>query len=532
MNDIRKQYDESENSFDNRDEVGNRHQPPIETDLYGICEINPEGEIISVNPVLHAFLGYREGELNGRLIWELIESETDRKRLADSFSKIAEGEYASFRYSGQYKRKDGDNIDIEADWTRKTDGQGRATGFVSVVNDMAENPRDLEDIVQAAEERTENFDGKSDIVFEKFENAAQKDKIIEDLNQELRELRKSEKEKSEELQHLKGQKDVIEPLMLLLNEIQMQIDQVRDDIQGTPAAKGEEKTSELGEKMNEAFSQLSKISEADSETHLKIDDIRRKVDTLQEIVSVYLNEKPEPEKSYQLSSLVDTSSLIDLKLDRIQQQVDYFQQDFQEYKKHESEVKDVKMAESITWDDAAESMAQKLEVIQEQMHYLQGEFQTKVKVDAQKDKIIDNLHQELQEYKGDIQKKLLQSMIMDIIQIIDNIRKLTSHYASKDPSENDPEKLLKLLESIPSDLEDIFLWQGIKPFTCNSDTFDPARQRVLKKLETGDKEKDKSVAESIRPGYEWDGKVIRPEMVAAYIYKEIPDENEVRSSDE
>ena len=47
---------------------------------------------------------------------------------------------------------------------------------------------------------------------------------------------------------------------------------------------------------------------------------------------------------------------------------------------------------------------------------------------------------------------------------------------------------------------------------------DSSRQRILNKIETDDPEKDKTVAERLRPGYEWDGKIIRPEMVSAYIY--------------
>ncbi len=90
-----------------------------------------------------------------------------------------------------------------------------------------------------------------------------------------------------------------------------------------------------------------------------------------------------------------------------------------------------------------EDMAFRLEQIQNQMDHLQQEFQSKLKYDAHKDKMIDNLHKELQEYKGDILKKYLQSMVMDIIQMIDNIRKLINHYHSQDSSESDPVKMLK-----------------------------------------------------------------------------------------
>ena len=172
----------------------------------------------------------------------------------------------------------------------------------------------------------------------------------------------------------------------------------------------------------------------------------------------------------------------------------------------------------VSAEEATEPITLKMEEIQKQLSSLHQEFQSKLKYDAHKDKIIDQLHQELQEYKKDIVKKYLKSFIMDVIKIIDDIRKLMEHYRSKETSAIDLEKLLNVFENIPSDLEDLFYWQGVKPFTCNKAAFDPGCQRVMKTIETADKSKDKIVAESLRSGYEWDGKVIRPEIVAVYSY--------------
>lgn len=174
----------------------------------------------------------------------------------------------------------------------------------------------------------------------------------------------------------------------------------------------------------------------------------------------------------------------------------------------------------------------KLDDILQQLNIIQKEFNRKIKFDEQKNKIIDNLHQELQEHKNDILKKYLKTIVLDIIQFTDSIRKLTNFYDAKDLTENDTEKLLNLLKNIPSDLEDICTRQGINSFTCEGADFDPRQQRVLKKIETQEKDNDKKVAETIHPGYEWDGDIIRPEMVAVYDYiAPIPD-TEMRNSDE
>lgn len=165
---------------------------------------------------------------------------------------------------------------------------------------------------------------------------------------------------------------------------------------------------------------------------------------------------------------------------------------------------------------------QKLENIGKQLGELRKEFQYKIKNDAQKDRIIDSLHQELQLYKSNHLKKYLLPTIMDIIQFIDGLRKLIQYLTSDRPEESDAQKnmkLIKLLKSVPSDLEDICLKQGILPFKCSESAFNPSRQRILKKIVMEDAEKDKTVAESLRPGYLWDGEVIRPELVSVYIYK-------------
>jgi molecular chaperone GrpE len=168
----------------------------------------------------------------------------------------------------------------------------------------------------------------------------------------------------------------------------------------------------------------------------------------------------------------------------------------------------------------------KLDSISYQIDGLQNEFLSKLKNDAFKDKLIDSLHQELQSFKTDLIKKHVQSMVVDVIKIIDDIRKLSEHYQSIKPEDLEPAKLLQILDRIPGDLEDIFFYQGVKPFTCSGNDFDASRQRVLKRVITSDASLENKVAESLKPGYEWGDKVIRPEIVAVYIYQKLSEEHE------
>ncbi|OQY57019.1 MAG: nucleotide exchange factor GrpE [Candidatus Parabeggiatoa sp. nov. 2] len=161
----------------------------------------------------------------------------------------------------------------------------------------------------------------------------------------------------------------------------------------------------------------------------------------------------------------------------------------------------------------------KLDGLTEQLNNLQAEFQGKLKYDQHKEKIIDNLHSELQEYKNDLIKKLQQPMIMDVIHAIDDFNKLTSHYKQKEPADIDPQKLIKLMASIPEDLEHLLYRQGVESFSSSEPTFNPSRQRAVKTLPTSEPSKDKTIAQTLRNGYEWEGKVLRPEMVEVYVYQ-------------
>ena len=205
--------------------------------------------------------------------------------------------------------------------------------------------------------------------------------------------------------------------------------------------------------------------------------------------------------------------------------------------KTEVEMKEVDSSASVqdvrgVSSDVATLLLEKMEILQLNMGNLEKDFQGKLKYDQHKEKIIDNLHRELQDYKNDIHKRLLQPMILDMIHLIDDIRKLSGHYRKKEVSEVGPGRLLKDLESIPSDLEDILYRQGVEPFICSGDIFNPAKQRVMKTIETSDQMEDKLIHERLRPGYEWEEKVIRPEMVVVKTYRSPTVQEERSQSDE
>jgi len=177
-------------------------------------------------------------------------------------------------------------------------------------------------------------------------------------------------------------------------------------------------------------------------------------------------------------------------------------------------------AEEAPEEAAKESMAQlfpAIKGVERQLEELANAFESKIKYDEHKNKVIDDLHQSLQDYRDGLLKKYLQRIFTDVIKIVDDVRKLAGHYREQPFSEENNAKLLQYLEDMAQELEDMFGWEGVEAFTTEGDALEPTRQRVINKIETDDPLKDKTIAQRLRPGYEWDGKVIRPEIVSIYI---------------
>lgn len=413
--------------------VEKKYRSLLETNLYGIQEIDIYGIITFMNSVQCRILGYSSEELKGKQIWDILAADSDRDDLTEYLTRVAEGEYTTFGWTGNFVRKDETIIELHIDWRKREDNQGRVTGFVSVINDILEYEKPEVSKISGEAVAEVISTGMQE---ENLQNKEKQPQSQEEMQQCIENLKLPEDEK------IKEDKDF--STFLKLDEIQ-----------------------ELLETIHQEF-----------ENHKKVRDNKNKViDRIYKILIEHL-------KTYDKLQVADMEKAT---------------QDKPDLKGDESDIQD--------------AILKKLDALEESFH-------SRFKHDEHKNKIIDKLHGDLQDYKNDFLKKYLNTMVMDVIQLIDNHRKLVSYYDTDNPSENDPVKLLGLLKSVPTDLEDLFFRHGVRPFTCEGEEFDPTKQRVLKVLNTNDKEKDKKVAESLRPGYEWDGKVIRPEMVAAYVFEQ------------
>ncbi len=148
---------------------------------------------------------------------------------------------------------------------------------------------------------------------------------------------------------------------------------------------------------------------------------------------------------------------------------------------------------------------------------LQTLFDREIRAEATREKVVDRLHAELQEYKQGMLLGILRPVFVDLIQLHDDIGKMVD--AQKD-AEGEVARLLGLMRGFQQGIEDILYRQGVEPFAVEGDAFDPRRQRALSTVATDDLDRNKRVATRLRKGFQAGDKVIRPEMVTVYAYKE------------
>jgi molecular chaperone GrpE len=153
--------------------------------------------------------------------------------------------------------------------------------------------------------------------------------------------------------------------------------------------------------------------------------------------------------------------------------------------------------------------------IERKLDTLQTLFEREIRAKQTREKVIDRLHAELQEYKQDLLLNVLRPVFVDLIQFHDHIGK---RIAAQPVREEDGEasQFLDIMRSFQQEIEEILDRQGVEPFTEEGDTFDPRRQRAAATVPTDDPALAKTIAARLRKGFKAGEKVIRPEIVSLY----------------
>jgi molecular chaperone GrpE len=138
-------------------------------------------------------------------------------------------------------------------------------------------------------------------------------------------------------------------------------------------------------------------------------------------------------------------------------------------------------------------------------------FDREIRAETTREKVVDRLHAELQEYKQDLLLNATRPIFIDLIQLHDDVGKMA---ATLDSAAN-----AGLFQNIQQGIEDILYRQGVEPFENPGEVFDARRQRAISTAPTDDGALARKVADRIRKGFAIGERVIRPEMVSVYVLK-------------
>src|SRR4051794_4808738 len=149
---------------------------------------------------------------------------------------------------------------------------------------------------------------------------------------------------------------------------------------------------------------------------------------------------------------------------------------------------------------------------------LQSLFEREIRAESTREKVVDRLHAELQEYKQDLLLNVLRPVFVDLIQLHDDIGKMVD---AQPEGEAEVRRLLEIMRGYQQGIEDILYRQGVEPYTREGDAFDPRRQRAVATVATDDPALAKTIAVRHRKGFQAQGgeRVIRPEIVSVYALK-------------
>ncbi|QDV37214.1 nucleotide exchange factor GrpE [Tautonia plasticadhaerens] len=145
---------------------------------------------------------------------------------------------------------------------------------------------------------------------------------------------------------------------------------------------------------------------------------------------------------------------------------------------------------------------------------LQGVVDRELRAESSREKVVDRLHAELQEYKSDLLLKVTRPIFIDLIQLHDDMGKMADSLEG--------ERASGLLREFQQGIEDVLYRQGVEPYRVEGDGFDPRRQRAVSTVNADEPALNKTIAARLRPGFASGEKVIRPELVSVFSTRKPP----------
>ncbi|GAB4568838.1 MAG: hypothetical protein Kow0077_00360 [Anaerolineae bacterium] len=182
-------------------------------------------------------------------------------------------------------------------------------------------------------------------------------------------------------------------------------------------------------------------------------------------------------------------------------------------------VGDSPLAEQLT--ALQDDLRQGLIALGQKITRLERHFETKIMYDQSKDETINALHRELETHREGMAFVHLRPLVNDVLTLYDDLGDLLAGFAEEHPDvagQDAVRVLLNGLETIREDLGYTLEKYGFELFEHPGEAVDRSVQRVQMTIPTDDPARDRTVARRLRRGLRYEGRVVRPEVVAAYRY--------------
>lgn len=183
------------------------------------------------------------------------------------------------------------------------------------------------------------------------------------------------------------------------------------------------------------------------------------------------------------------------------------------------------VVESDPQSDELDKVIEAQQQLLERIDSLNNLFNARILHTDYEEKIVDQMHKELQKYKEDMYAQLVRPILLDVIEVRDSIMRVSAAYLAKPEGEQDIPN--KTFSDYAFDLQDILEKNSVEIYRSKSgDDFTPIKQRVIKKVATADETLHGKVAESLSCGYSYNGRTISAEKITVYYYEKPVQENE------
>lgn len=110
----------------------------VDTVPHGIYELDVTGSLTFANKACYDIMGYDDGELIGRKVWDFIDGGESKTAAVEYLARAVRERFEPDAYFATCVCKDGGTIEVQVDWTYKYNDQGDLAGITSVLTDITD----------------------------------------------------------------------------------------------------------------------------------------------------------------------------------------------------------------------------------------------------------------------------------------------------------------------------------------------------------------------------------------------------------